>query len=53
MSKIMDQGRRVDTVLPGFQQGCQLPSFSQAGETQVAKMSIGGKLSGAVRLKGW
>lgn len=44
MSQLMDQGRRVDTVLPGPQQGYQQPFFSQVGETQVGKMSTGGKL---------
>lgn len=53
MSQLMDKGRRVDTALPGPQQGYQQPSFSQAGETQVEKMSIGGKLSGSVRFQVW
>lgn len=44
--------RRVDTVLPGFQQGYQQPSFSQDGETQVAKMSTGGKPSDQSGFKG-
>lgn len=53
MSQLMDQGRRVDTVLPGPQQGYQQPFFSQVGETQVGKMSTGGKLSGSVRFQVW
>lgn len=42
----MDRGRRIDTFLPQSQEDYQQPSFSQAGETQVAKMGTGGKQSG-------